>query len=97
VISIGTSPPPSGRGLDLTAAASRHCSRIGGVENGFPEPTDLARLAESAEYQPDAIRDNFGLDPAVAMRSLELFITDVMPHFSEPAAVPGSAHPTFLS
>jgi flavin-dependent trigonelline monooxygenase, oxygenase component len=94
---------------------------IGGVENGFPEPTDLTRLAERAEYQPDAIRDammfgtpeevvaklnsheeagaepfcdgaNFGLDPAVARRSRELFITEVIPHFSEPAAVPGGAH-----
>jgi flavin-dependent trigonelline monooxygenase, oxygenase component len=98
---------------------------IGGVENGFPEPTDLTQLAECAEYQPDAIRDammfgtpeevvaklksydeagveqfcygaNFGLDPAMAMRSLELFVTEVMPHFSEPAAVPGGACPGLL-
>ena len=95
---------------------------IGGVENGFPEPTDLTQLAERAEYQPDAIRDAmmfgtpdevvaklksyeeagvdhfyyvaiFGLDPAVAMRSLELFITEVMPHFADPAALPGAACP----
>jgi len=88
---------------------------VGGVENGFPEPTDLEQVADRADFRPDAIRDamvfgtpeevvdklnsyaaagveqfcygaNFGLAPEFAMRSLELFITEVMPHFAEPTA-----------
>jgi alkanesulfonate monooxygenase SsuD/methylene tetrahydromethanopterin reductase-like flavin-dependent oxidoreductase (luciferase family) len=87
---------------------------IGGVSNGFPEPSDLDQLADRADFQPEAIRDamvfgtpqevvaklesyraagvdqfcygaNFGLPPAVARRSLELFITEVMPHFTRSA------------
>jgi alkanesulfonate monooxygenase SsuD/methylene tetrahydromethanopterin reductase-like flavin-dependent oxidoreductase (luciferase family) len=39
---------------------------------------------------------NFGLPPATARRSLELFITEVMPHFTRPATVrePAVAGPT---
>jgi alkanesulfonate monooxygenase SsuD/methylene tetrahydromethanopterin reductase-like flavin-dependent oxidoreductase (luciferase family) len=92
---------------------------IGGVENGFPEPTDLDQLADRDDFRPESIRDamvfgtpdevltklksyeaagvdqfcygaNFGLAPAAARRSLELFITEVMPHFAETA---GRARP----
>jgi alkanesulfonate monooxygenase SsuD/methylene tetrahydromethanopterin reductase-like flavin-dependent oxidoreductase (luciferase family) len=98
---------------------------IGGVENGFPVPTDLAQLGDRDDFRPEAIRDamvfgtpeevvaklksyeaagvdqfcygaNFGLPPAVARRSLELFIAEVMPHFAESAhrATARPAHAT---
>lgn len=95
---------------------------IGEVRNGFPEPAEMAQVANRADYQPDAIRDSmvfgtpaevvaklkdyeaagvdqfcygasFGLDPAVAARSLELFITEVMPCFA-PEPAPAPAHET---
>jgi len=88
---------------------------IGHVDNGFPEPADLAQVANRSDYLPESIRDAmmfgtsaevvaklkqyeavgvdqfcygacFGLPHAVACRSLELFITEVMPHFSEQPA-----------
>jgi flavin-dependent trigonelline monooxygenase, oxygenase component len=83
---------------------------IGVVRNGFPEPVDVAAIANRNEYEPTFIRDNmmfgtpeevirkiefyrscgvdnycygasFGLPFHVQRRSLELFITKVMPHF----------------
>src|SRR5262245_55491081 len=83
---------------------------IGVVRNGFPEPVDVAVIANRNEYEPTFIRENmmfgtpeevirkiefyrscgvdnycygasFGLPFHVQRRSLELFITKVMPHF----------------
>lgn len=85
---------------------------VGGVHNGFPEPTDLSQVANPADYQPDTVRDSmmfgtpdevvaklrqyeavgvdqfcygasFGLPHEVELKSLELFITKVMPHFAD--------------
>ncbi len=95
---------------------------VGGVELGFPEPTDLAQLGDRADFRPEAIRDamvfgtpeevvaklksyeeagveqfcygaSFGLPPAEQRRSLERFITQVMPHFAEPATRAAVAAP----
>jgi flavin-dependent trigonelline monooxygenase, oxygenase component len=55
---------------------------------GTPEEV-VAKLKsyEEAGVEQFCYGANFGLEPAVAMRSLELFVTDVMPHFVEPATV----------
>jgi flavin-dependent trigonelline monooxygenase, oxygenase component len=88
---------------------------IGVVRNGFPEPVDVAVIANRNEYEPTFIRENmmfgtpeevirkiefyracgvdnycygasFGLPFQVQRRSLELFITKVMPHFLGPTS-----------
>ena len=105
--------------IDASISHGRHFENlfrnIGRVNNGFPEPAEMAQVANRDDYQPATIHDSmvfgtpanvveklrdyeaagvdqfcygasFGLDPAFARRSLELFITDVMPKFpSQPA------------
>ena len=95
---------------------------IGVVRNGFPEPVDVAVIANRSEYEPTFIRENmmfgtpeevinkiefyrscgvdnycygasFGLPFDVQRRSLQLFISKVMPHFRGRGSTPRQSAP----
>ena len=91
------------------------------MRNGFPEPVDVAAIANRSEYEPGFVRENmmfgtadevvrkikfyqacgvdnycygasFGLPFDAQVRSLRLFISDVMPHFRSEVAQKELAH-----
>jgi hypothetical protein len=55
----------------------------GGVSAFYGSDVAKLRSYQAAGVDQFCYGANFGLEPAMALRSLELFITEVMPHFVE--------------
>jgi flavin-dependent trigonelline monooxygenase, oxygenase component len=73
---------------DLTQLAERAEYRADAIRDAMMFGTPAEVVAKLRSYEAAGVDQfcygaNFGLEPATALRSLELFITEVMPHFAQ--------------